>query len=244
MMDSETTVTYLGEELEIFKSARNWKSYFSSRLTKFIGSRVLEVGAGLGETTAFLWGGDPDTEIWCCLEPDPKLFQSLVEKKNANLLPGCCEPVAGTTADLLGNSKDYRFDTIIYIDVIEHIEDDYEEIRRASAMLGAGGHLVILAPAHNLLFSPFDKAVGHYRRYDRKLCARLEGGDLKIVRSEYLDSLGCLLSLGNRFILKSGRPTSAQIEFWDSFIVPSSTICDRLFFFSLGKSILTVYKKL
>ena len=59
---------------------------------------------------------------------------------------------------------DKKYDTILYIDVLEHIEDDYAEIKHAMGLLTSGGRIIIVSPAHNWLYNPCDKAVGHFRR--------------------------------------------------------------------------------
>ena len=68
------------------------------------------------------------------------------------------------------------FDTILYVDVLEHIADDAAELARARRLLTPEGNLVVLAPAHQSLFSPFDAAVGHYRRYDERTATILGDG--------------------------------------------------------------------
>ena len=77
--------------------------------------------------------------------------------------------VAGLIADLPCVPS---FDSIVYIDVLEHIKDDSAEIAAATARLRSNGTLVVLSPAHAWLFSAFDAAVGHYRRYAPGDCAR------------------------------------------------------------------------
>ena len=70
--------------------------------------------------------------------------------------------VSGTCAVLnrVRAPADERFDTILYIDVLEHIDDDLGELARSATHLRPGGHLIVLAPAHQALYSPFDKAIG------------------------------------------------------------------------------------
>jgi 2-polyprenyl-3-methyl-5-hydroxy-6-metoxy-1,4-benzoquinol methylase len=61
------------------------------------------------------------------------------------------------------------FDAVLYVDVLEHIADDLSELRRAAVHLRPGGVLVILVPAHPRLYSAFDAAIGHYRRYTKSM---------------------------------------------------------------------------
>ena len=58
-----------------------------------------------------------------------------------------------------------KFETILYISVLEHIKDDKDEIDTALSKLKKGGYLIICVPAHNYMYSKFDKEIGHYRRY-------------------------------------------------------------------------------
>ena len=68
---------------------------------------------------------------------------------------------------------------MLYIDVLEHIEHDLDELARAASHLAPGGHLVVLAPAHQALFSDFDRAIGHYRRYNRAGLQKLAPAGLR-----------------------------------------------------------------
>jgi SAM-dependent methyltransferase len=231
--------SYIGSELEIFKHAVNWKRYYGGFIKPFLGQEVLEVGAGIGSTTEVLLT-DEQTR-WVCLEPDSKLAAEIVEKVNDGKLPPICEPRVGDIS-CLGETE--LFDSVLYIDVLEHIEDDKSEISRASQHLKPGGHLIVLSPAHQFLHTPFDKAIGHFRRYSRSsLNAVVDGMDLEPVGSFYLDSLGTAASVANRLILRSPAPSKQQIMFWDRFLVRASRIFDRATFFKVGKSIVGVWRK-
>ena len=101
----------------------------------------------------------------------------------------------------------------MYIDVLEHIFDDKSELDLCTSLLNKNGKIVVLAPAHDFLYSDFDKQVGHYRRYDKESLLNLQNDNLKIKEIKYLDLFGLALNLANRFILKKKLPTSKQIFF-------------------------------
>jgi 2-polyprenyl-3-methyl-5-hydroxy-6-metoxy-1,4-benzoquinol methylase len=227
---------YIGTELGVFKHATNWKSYYGRMIAPYLGKDVLEVGAGIGANTALFCNAGH--RRWVCLEPDVKLAREIEAQITAGTLPACCKAVAGTVGDLSPNDT---FDSMIYIDVLEHIPDDRAEALRALRFLRPGGHLVVLSPAHQFLFSPFDASIGHYRRYGRKSLGDAVPGNLVTLR--YLDSLGMVLSLANRLLLKQTMPTLKQIQFWDKRVVPISRILDPLLGYRLGKSILGVWRK-
>ena len=190
-----------------------------------------------GGTTRYLQGGQERS--WHCLEPDPQLAERMKAAAAEGSFVTPPEIQVGSIADLPANQN---FDTIVYCDVLEHIEDDRREITLAASRLKPHGHLVVLCPAHQFLFSPFDKAIGHFRRYSTSMYRRLTPPGLNLVRLTYLDSLGMLLSLANRLILQSGEPTRSQILFWDRCIVPCSRVLDRLSLGKLGKSVLGVWQ--
>jgi SAM-dependent methyltransferase len=233
-----TTFTYVGSELDLFAAARNWKAYFRDRLAPYLGDDVLEVGAGLGGTTRVLCRGTE--RRWVGLEPDAALAGRLLDEVRSGSLPGCCEVRVGTLGGLDGAET---FDTILYMDVLEHIEDDAAEVARAAGHLRPGGHLVALSPAHQWLFTPFDEAIGHFRRYNRAGFAALASPDLEPVRVCYLDSVGFFASLGNRLLLRSAMPKPSQVAFWDRVLVRMSRVVDPALGYSAGKSVLAVWRK-
>lgn len=233
-----TDYKYPGEELQLFETATNWKNYFAGHISAYLTGKVLEAGAGIGGTTLLLNKGK--AENWLLLEPDEKMCQILQQKINDKLLPSNCKVIQGTL-DTLG--KNERFDCIIYIDVLEHIEDDAAEVIKAAGRLEQDGYLIILSPAFQFLFSPFDKAIGHYRRYNRKTVSAIQPASLAQVKIAYLDSVGFFASLLNKLLLQQSYPAKKQVQLWDQWMIPVSRFMDRIFFYSFGKSILVVWKK-
>ena len=230
--------SYPGEELLLFEKAVKWKRYFSSFIRPYINTEVLEVGAGLGSNTLLLY--NDTAQKWILLEPDTTMASLLEKKVRTNELPARCQVIRGTLSML---EKIQQFDTIIYIDVLEHIEDDIQEIETATHLLKPGGRLIILSPAFRFLYSRFDKAIGHYRRYTKPTLKKVIPSSLKKISIRYLDSTGFLMSLANRLFLKQEYPTQKQVNFWDRYGIPVSRIMDRILFFSFGKTILGIWKK-
>ena len=230
---------YVGSELEVFAGAVHWKRYFGAQLRSFIQGDVLEVGAGLGGTTKVLCHEAIDS--WTCLEPDAQLVEQL-RTEIAHDSPLGARPIQVTTGTLADVPAGALFDTILYIDVLEHIENDRAEMLAAAQHLSPRGHLIVLSPAHNWLFSPFDQAIGHFRRYTRASLRDAAPQQLELVRLRYLDSVGLLASLANRTVLRSGHPTKSQIRFWDTCMVPLSRFVDPLFGYRVGKSVIGVWR--
>lgn len=235
---SNDAYTYPGSELLFFEKAVNWKRYFAGHIEPFIGREVLEVGSGIGATTALLNNGLA-TE-WLLLEPDTEMKSILQQKIREGKLHNNCRVTDGSIHQL---DAAERFDTIIYIDVLEHIEDDRKEIEKASMLLKQNGHLIILSPAFQFLYSPFDKAIGHYRRYSKRSLKAVMNKKLKQEKLIYLDTMGYFASVANKLILEQNMPTEAQVQLWDKWMIPVSRLIDPLVFYAFGKSIVGVWQK-
>ena len=150
---------YIGGELDLFSLATNWKRYVKAAIRKHLIGDVLEVGAGIGSTTAAMH--DTVAQRWICLEPDlcnaKRLKKNVIEQlgfKETHVIAGSLDALA----------KRPTFDCILYMDVLEHIHHDRDQILAAAQLVRRGGHIVILSPAHQWLFSEFDKSIGHLRR--------------------------------------------------------------------------------
>jgi SAM-dependent methyltransferase len=224
---------YIGKELYLFEKAVHWKKYWSNQIAPYIHGDVLEVGAGIGANAPLFAGSD--FKKWTCLEPDPALL--LECRKRLGNLPRY-DFVTGTIGDIQS-----KFDVIFYIDVLEHIEEDSAEMRRAAERLNPGGTLIILVPAHQWLFSPFDAAAGHFRRYTKKSLKSVGAPTTTLKRLIYLDCVGFFASLTNKILLKQSVPSDAQIKTWDSLLVPVSTLIDPLIGHTMGKSVLGIWTK-
>ena len=183
---------YSGNELVLFEEAKTWKRYFKKKIHRFIHGDVLEVGAGIGGTTKIL--NDGSAKKWTMLEPDENMYEYLSKNADSFLSNTCIEK--GSLAD-----QTQKFDTILYIDVLEHIKDDASELTRAATHLNSKGCLIVLSPAFNFLFSEFDKAIGHIKRYKKKELKNITPSGMKLLSIMYLDSAGFFASAANKFFL-------------------------------------------
>jgi SAM-dependent methyltransferase len=229
---------YEGTELDLFLAARNWKSYWSDKVRPHIGESVLEVGAGFGANTPFLFSSQ--SKRWLCLEPDANLTNQIPERLKDHSWASRIETQIGTLSDL---PADGIFDTILYIDVLEHIEKDHDELRAALLRLKPGGKIIVLSPAHPWLFTAFDREIGHYRRYTKSSLRDCTPPGARLLQLYYLDSVGLLASTANRLILHQSMPTAQQIGFWDRWLVPPSRWVDPIVSFQIGKTVIGVWTR-
>lgn len=146
------------------------------------GERVLDIGCGSGGLLSLLQQQGHSTSG---VEPNADLVSL------ANTLHPELRIVQGTGADL--DRVTGSFDTITIIDVLEHIEDDREQLRRIWDRLVPGGQLVVLVPAFPLLYGERDRNNGHFRRYtSRELIGKLREIGFEPVQQRYWNVLGFL----------------------------------------------------
>jgi len=234
-----TDIDYIGNELELFRHAHNWKAYYRGVIDPYIKGEVCEVGAGLGGTTTALLNDAAAT--WLAVEPDRELSSQIEHELSGHPQAQKVSVLHGTLDDV-GTGR--FFDTILYIDVIEHIEHDKAEFEKAARRLRPGGHLIILVPAFNFLYNAFDKSIGHYRRYNKSMLRAIaRDSDLDNIRLDYFDSMGFFASTVNKLFLHKSIPSIENIRMWDGTLVPVSRIVDPLILRSFGKSLIGIWQK-
>ena len=223
---------YPGLELDNFDKAHIWRKYIFFLIKKYMKGNILEVGAGIGSFTK-LYENKYNNILLS--ESDPDFCDLLKKKFNNN------DKIQITNKFI--KDIDKKFKTIIYLNVLEHIEDDIDEVQKAFEKLEKNGQLIILVPAHQKIYSKFDKAVGHFRRYEIEFF-REKLSKFNFVKLSQLDCCGYLLYYINNLIFKNDvYPSKLKIFIWDKIFTPITVILDFLSFYKFGKNILCVIKK-
>ena len=218
---------------ERFEKANFWIKYTIFKIRKYLKDDILEVGAGWGSFTKSYMKNLNSITL---TDTDDDNFNIL----NKNFFgEKKIKVLKSLTKDI--NKK---FNSIIYLNVLEHIEEDKLEIETALEKLNNGGYLVILVPAHQKMYSKLDKAVGHFKRYDMDFFKKNHFKNAKIVKLHFLDILGYLLyHLNKTFFKDETYPSNLKIFIWDKIFTPVTIIIDYLTGYKFGKNILCVYKK-
>ena len=228
---------YFGKDLEAMSYAKNYHAWILSEIGQFVGRNIAEVGAGTGDMSVLLSCLDYDELV--LYEPSYNMFPVL---KNRFL----SESAVSVKQQFFGDEKDIhtkKFDTIIYINVLEHVENDKAELEIAYKKLNRNGHIIIFVPALMCLYSGVDKQFGHVRRYQKKnLEERVIKTGFNIIKSSYFDIIG-ILPWYIFFVLLKMPFLKKNVTLYDSFIVPISRIIERRFSMPIGKNILLVARK-
>ena len=225
---------YPSTATERFDNAKVWINYVVTIIKSYIGKNVLEVGAGCGSFTSNYLSFINNLTL---TEADNKNFRDLKEKfhnyKNIKIIK------SDNVKKIKGS-----FDTIIYFNVLEHIRKDNAEIVNAAKKLKKNGYLIFLVPAHQKLYTSFDKAVGHHRRYSKKFFEK-KFKNCKLEKLIFLDFFGFFLYFFNNFFFKKEiYPSKIKILIWDKIFTPITIIIDFLIGYKIGKNILCIYKKI
>ena len=224
-------IQYDGFELDHFDAALNFREYQISLIKKFVKGKFLEVGAGKGGLVPFYKKLVKDITI---IEPEKKLYDILKKNKLHKKFK-----IKNQTITNIKN----KYDTIIYYDVLEHIRDDFNEVKNASKKLNKNGYLIFSVPAYQTFYSSFDKSVGHHKRYNKKDFIELEKKTgLKIKKLAYYDSLGFLFLVLNKLSSLKHTNLKNKVHLWN-FLMPISKLVDFLTLNTFGKSLLCVFKK-
>ena len=225
-------MNYPGKELEIFDKATFWRKYVHILVKKYMKENRLEVGAGIGSFTNNY--KDKFSKI-TLTELDKKNVLILKKRFKKSKIKIYC--------DYTKKIKN-KFNTILYMNVLEHIKNDLKEIKIALSKLNKNGYLIILVPAHDKLYTKFDHEIGHFRRYEIDFFRKLNLKKNKIIKLHYLDSSGYFLYFLNKIFFKEETyPSKYKIFIWDKFFTPISFVIDKLLNFRFGKNILCIIKK-
>ncbi len=226
-------MNYPGKELENFDLATIWRKYIYFLIKKYIKGSILEVGAGIGSFTEnyshLKNSGITLTEV------DDGNYSTIKDRfKLKNYIF-----FQSVTRELKN-----KFNTIMYLNVLEHIKDDTKEIKDALDKLEINGYLIILVPAHNKLYSKFDKAVGHFKRYEIEYFQNLNFNNAKVEKIFFLDCMGYFLYYINGIFFKDDvYPSKLKILIWDKIFTPITFFLDKILNYKFGKNLLCIVKK-
>lgn len=228
---------YDGRDLEVSAFKRKYHEWILSVFRPYLGKRVAEVGAGTGNFSELLLE-EPITEL-VAIEPAREMCKKLEAAMAGDARVVCRN-------DFFTNvSADYRdhFDSIVYVNVLEHVEDDEAELARVYEALRPGGYVCIFVPALRWLYSEHDKSIGHFRRYHKKpLIALARAVGFEIERARYFNLAGILPWLVVFKWLKR-KPTAGALGLYDDIVVPVSRVFESIIPLPIGNNLILVGKK-
>ncbi len=212
------------EELENLAQANHFFGWIADELVPHLGHRILEVGAGIGTIATKVAERKPASEI-TAIEPAENLFEEL-ESNTARLRN--VTPLQLTSQEL-ATTRPQQFDSIVYVNVLEHILDDEAEMRTAFDLVAPGGSLGVFVPAMSRLYGSLDYKSGHHRRYDKVgLREVIAQAGFEIVELRYLEVAGVVPYWLMYRVLNRQSLSSMSSGVFDRMVVPVSKTAQRL----------------
>lgn len=193
--------------------ARRFNRWMVQSLEPYLGRRILEVGSGIGNISRFL----PKKESLTVSDCDPMYLNLLSDAYRDNDLVDVVRLDIASDADVAAlEARGANYDTIVCLNVLEHVEDDAGALARLRRLLSPGGALVLLLPQYPALYGSYDKELGHYRRYTRAdLAAKLKGAGYRLERMHGFNSLAILGWWVNSRLLRRRAMGRVQIKAFD-----------------------------
>jgi len=237
-----SNVVYIGKDLEAMSFALNYHRWIFEEMRPFLGRHIVEVGAGTGSFSELLAAHRPSS--LSLIEPSG-MYEQLIKntatwKTDADIV--CYKHVFTEIAAELERSR--APDSILYVNVLEHISDDQAELTAMYRTLRKGGRILIFVPALPRLYGAFDRRVGHFRRYTK---ADLENKCLtagfKLLKSRYFDFAGVVLWWVKYQLLQSDSLESGAVRLYDKFVVPVTKTLESMIMPPIGKNVLVIAEK-
>jgi SAM-dependent methyltransferase len=185
----------------------------------YLGSRVLEVGAGIGQFTQLVHA-QPSVRDVLAIEPDPRICREF-RARNPDI------PVSEGTVQSVKPTPDW--DTVISVNVLEHIEHDIEELRAYEELLRQRrGRLCLFVPARPEIYSPLDRDFGHFRRYRRPdLAGKLRDAGFRPIALFYFNLVGYAAWWWSFCVLRQRTFNLAAVRLFDRGIFPISSFLEH-----------------
>jgi SAM-dependent methyltransferase len=239
---SKKAVVYVGKDLEAMSFAVNYHKWILDEFRPFLGKKLVEVGAGTGSFSELLL--QENCEKLDVIEPS-EMFEYLkqnVSNIETDIKINLHQAIFANVRGEISNTN--QPDSIIYVNVLEHIEDDTGELKMIYETLETGGKCFIFVPALMSLYGEFDRKIGHFRRYKKKeieeKCASV---GFRVLKSKYFDFAGIFPWWVKYKLLKSDSLESGAVTLYDKIAVPVISRLEKILPVPIGKNILLIAEK-
>ena len=236
---SQTQDRYAADDLETMQAARRYSDHVFGLVRQFIGSRVLEVGSGIGTMTSRLL---EVADVVVGIEPNRNCATRLQETigTHPRFTLRACHFEECDAAELARQ----RFDSVLLVNVLEHIADDVGALKAFDQIVVPGGRVIVFVPALQMAYGPLDAELGHHRRYSKRtLRSAFAHAGLELIRLRYTNPIGLAGWMYNAHISKSTRHSLTQVKLFESLVAPWALPLERLLPPPIGLSLIAVGRK-
>lgn len=224
----------IAHSLAVLSTVHHYNHWIFDSIRDYLGKNVAEIGSGVGNISQFLL----NAEHLVCIEPFAPYSAYLRQRfsRHANVsvfgipLEQCPNPEIPAGA----------FDSVVCLNVLEHLEDDAAALAIMRTLLAVGGRVVVLVPAVPWAYGSMDAAMGHHRRYSRRsLLALFGNAGLVVEKAAYMNALGLLGWWWHGQILRRRKLSAVATRAFDK-TVPLVAALERLLPVPLGQSLVVI----
>ncbi len=237
MSASAPAFSYSGSELDALAEAHNYYGWLIERFAPWLGANVIEVGAGIGTFSRQILGV-AGVERLVAFEPAlntyPLLQRRFAGDARVTTLHAYLDPSLGLPPA----------DSLVAVNVMEHIENHGQFLADAFASVSSRGSLLLFVPATPSIFGSLDVAFEHYRRYTKDSLRRcIEESGWKIGQLRYVNMPGVLAWFMAGRVLRSSSISARSTILYDRFVLPWTLWLEGLVEPPVGQSLLAIATK-
>jgi len=223
--------------LEVLTEAKNYNRWIADNFFPYIKAPLLEFGAGIGNISELLSSYTP-----LCLTDTDERMLALLKNKFSHI-----NDVSVNFLDITQPPPEHlvgSFQTVIGINVLEHVEDDEKALFHLGNILKPSGRLLLLVPAKKWAYTDLDRQLGHFRRYEKKeLGEKLAKASFQIEKLYFFNIIGLMSWIIRDKLQRSGGLRPYQISLFDT-IVPILKRIESKISMPLGISLIAIAQKI
>ena len=236
---TQTQDRYAADDLETMQEARRYSAHLFNLFRSHVGKRVLEVGSGIGTMSRPLADA---ADLVVGLEPNVNCADRAQEamRDHPRFSLRVCHLEECDRAELAG----HRFDTVMCVNVLEHIEDDSGGAANVQGRADPRGRVLIFVPAVQAAYGPLDAELGHHRRYSKPTLAKaFADAGLDLVTLRYTNPIGLIGWMYNAHVSKSTAHSLTQVKLFETLVAPWALPLERLITPPIGLSLVAVGRR-
>lgn len=223
------------KNLKLMSKLDKYNNWIYDNVKEFLGERILEVGGGVGNFTEFIL----KKQLIISTDINEKHIITLNNKFKANKN---FQAILIDVSKDISKIKEYKFDTAISINVLEHIKDDMYALKNMHKLLNKNGKMVLVLPAFQFAFGTIDKSDNHYRRYNKNIIPKIEKIGFKIIKNRYMNLPGLVGWIWHGKILKLKIHKEGDLIIFNK-LIPLFSFFEKIFPFLPGLSLIIIGEK-
>jgi SAM-dependent methyltransferase len=233
-----TTSDYTVADQRRMEKARRYFQWQYDLVEPYLGNRVLEIGCGVGNFTCALL----DRECVVGIDVDEAVLHEHRQRFRGH--NHVTAHIMDSTSPDFSSLTSYRPDSVVCLNVLEHIEDDHRALANMHSVLQPRGRAILIVPAFEQLYGPIDAKLGHYRRYSKPTLRRLaEETGFHVLGLRYMNMIGFFGWWFNARVMPREEQSESQIAIFDALVVPVQAALEGWIEPPFGQSIFAVFEK-